>query len=131
MLQCEPGASRGRYLRFHIKQVLHAHVGFTAVTVPLGDQLVFGPGHVDAVVGRGGSVVVEVAVRLSAQLSDQLSLGNNNTGFTTDPGSMLNKVVPPIRQDQQAGTTVEWRLSLFCITDKNDNVTPNKRSTMY
>ena len=71
-LQRQPlgGAS---YSRLHVEQVLDPHVCLAA-PVPLRGQLVFGPGHVDAV-GRGGhNPVVNGGVRCCVPVVDQLGL---------------------------------------------------------
>lgn len=42
--------------RFHVEDVPHSHVGLP-VAVPLTDELLFGPGHMDPV-GGGRNLVI-------------------------------------------------------------------------
>ena len=83
------GCQTNVYLRFHVKQVTHSHVGIAlAVAVPLREELVFGPGHVDPL-GPSVSLVVYCGMRSCVPVMDELGLERrqrrdqeNNNGCT-------------------------------------------------
>lgn len=60
------------YLRFHIKHVFNRHA--FSVLVPLVDQLVFGPGHVDTIWRGGCRLVSQCRMRGCVAVVDQLGL---------------------------------------------------------
>lgn len=62
------------YLRFHVKQVAHGHVGVAlAVAVSLREQLFLGPGHVNPL-GPGLGLVIYRAMRRRVSVMNELSL---------------------------------------------------------
>lgn len=62
------------YLRFHVKQVAHGHVGVAlAVAVSLREQLFLGPGHVNPL-GPGLGLVIYGAMRCRVSVMNELSL---------------------------------------------------------
>lgn len=69
---CRAGACAN--LRFHVEQVSHCHVGIAlAVATALREELVLGPGHVDAL-GSTFGLVVQHAVRRRVSVVDELGL---------------------------------------------------------
>lgn len=65
---------KNKYSRLHVEQVAHGHVGVAlAVAVALQEQLVLGPGHVNAV-GPDFGLVIYSGVRRRVSVVDELGL---------------------------------------------------------
>lgn len=72
------------YLRFHVEHVLNCHA--FSVLVPLVQQLVFGPRHVD-VLGRGaGRFVAARRMRCRVAVVNQLGLRDTRETEICVPG---------------------------------------------
>lgn len=79
------------YLRFHVEHVLNRHA--FSVLVPLVQQLVFGPRHVD-VLGRGaGRFVVARRVSCRVPVVNQLGLSDTQEIEICVTG-IINQMVP-------------------------------------
>lgn len=79
--QIHSGSQTNVYLRFHVKQVTHGHIGVAlAVAVALREELVFGPGHVHPL-RPGVGFVVHSGVRSCVPIMDELGLERRNKGM--------------------------------------------------
>lgn len=67
------------YLRFHVKQVFNSHA--FSVSVPLVDQFVFGPGHVDTIWCGTCSAVIHCRMRRRVSVMDQLGLNRGQVSY--------------------------------------------------
>lgn len=62
------------YLRFHVKQVTHSHVGIAlAVTTTLCEQFILGPSHVNPL-RPSVSLVIYCSMRSCVPVMDELGL---------------------------------------------------------